>query len=112
MSLTETSPNSSWGYSSKCLEVSFFWTVPWLTVTWERIKFFTSSSETLPDLCVPGTIDTSAPSSRANFLTLGLAEPLPPWETGEIRFFFLSSFGGIGVSILLFSLGSSFFISS
>ena len=105
ISLTVISPNSSWEYSSTCFVTSFFWISPWLTVTCDLINSFTSSSETLPDLWVPGILETSAPSSRANFLTLGLAELFPLWVTGEAGIFDKATFGVIISSILLSFLG-------
>ena len=58
---------------SKFFFINFFSIFPLLTVTWDLTKFLTSSSDTLPALCVPGISDTLAPSSLANFLTFGLA---------------------------------------
>ena len=48
------------------------------------MKFFTSSSETLPALCDPGISSTLAPSSLANFLTFGLADLVPLCELGVV----------------------------
>ena len=48
------------------------------------MKFFTSSSETLPALCDPGISSTLAPSSLANFLTFGLADLVPLCELGAV----------------------------